>query len=45
MMKLGVWTVYFRGIDVSVVPSLVADALSRPEDFSPVAEGAAGPQG
>lgn len=33
MMKFDVWTVYFRGIDVTVVPSLVADALARTEDF------------
>jgi acetylglutamate kinase len=45
MMKLGEWTVYFRGIDVSAVPNLVADALSRPEDFAPVSEGTAGPPG
>jgi hypothetical protein len=34
MMKIGVWTIYFRGVDASHVPSLVADAASRSEDFA-----------
>jgi acetylglutamate kinase len=33
MMKLPVWTVYFRGIAASDVPAVVADAAMRPEDF------------
>jgi hypothetical protein len=50
MMKVGVWTVYFRGVDPSHVPSLVADASGRFEDFAPSvpqttppASGASGP--
>jgi hypothetical protein len=35
MMKIGHWIVYFRGVDASHVPPLVADAVGRFEDFAP----------
>jgi hypothetical protein len=37
MMKVRGWTVYFRGISEADVPSVVRDAVERPEDFgSPI---------
>lgn len=35
MMRIGSWTVYWRGIEPSKVPLLVEEAQARPEDFSP----------
>jgi acetylglutamate kinase len=35
MMRVGDWTVYFRGIGPSEVPRVVDDALRREDDFLP----------
>lgn len=35
MMRVGEWTVYFRGIGPAEVPKVVEDALRRPDDFLP----------
>jgi hypothetical protein len=44
MMKVRGWTVYFRGISEADVPSIVRDAVDRPEDFgSPITLDASGP--
>ncbi len=34
MIKVGNWTVYFRGVDTKDVPRIVDDAVARPEDFA-----------
>jgi acetylglutamate synthase len=34
MMRIGSWTVYWRGIEPSKVPLVLEEAQSRPEDFS-----------
>ncbi len=33
MVKVGAWIVFWRGVGPSKVPSIVEDALARPEDF------------
>jgi hypothetical protein len=46
MMKVRGWTIYFRGISETDVPSIVRDALARPEDFgAAIALGAAASPG
>lgn len=35
LMRLGRWTVYWRGLSAAEVPRVVEDALARPEDFGP----------
>jgi acetylglutamate kinase len=37
MMKTGIWSVYFKGVRPADVPTLVEDAASRAEDFTPTA--------
>jgi len=35
MMRMGGWTVYWRGIEPADIPRVVEDAIHRPDDFGP----------
>ncbi|MGE0321944.1 MAG: hypothetical protein AB7K71_23870 [Polyangiaceae bacterium] len=35
LVRLPAWTVYWRGVEPSDVPAVVADAVARSEDFAP----------